>query len=826
MHRVTRTYADPHRCPDCDSPVAGPTRCAACGLNLSGPVAQELFATLQRADLLLARLRTEPSEQPSAATAAPPRAPAYPAYPAPPPPRQVHRRRWTVPVVLLSLGGLCLAAGALLFVAVAWYLLGPSGRTVVLVGLTGVAAVATWLTARRRLDLAAETLATLTAAFLALDLAGARLAGWVEADGYVWLVVSGLVVAAACVVGVAVLRRAGPTLVLPQLTGALALDIATANAFLTWPRATTGLVVALVGLLGLVALRRLGQPVAAVNAGLVGAFGWLALAGTGLVRTLGRLPTHDVDAVAPLVAAGLLVAPLANPSRLVPRVPHDLRVLGGLLAGWMFLVAGTAWFVDTVAEALVVATVGTVATAALALAMPPRASMAGVLRCLATTLAVGPAVIGLFWLLTLGGAVAAAAAEGFQQGGDDWLREYAAWLVGDGVPTWSAVAAAVAVLAATVTWRRAWVRSVPPLSWATLGLLVAASVVLGHVTYVVGALTVLLAGALLQAAAVVGSARRLPLWVPAAGLAVAALLVATYDAGALGVTALLLAAVAVTVLRRGTAAEALAGGLALPALTGLAGLSLATAAGGARTTAALVGVGATLAVALTVGLLGWARSLAGPGRWAAYAASQATALVLTGAGAAAEAGSDWTAGALSLQAAAAAILGIRHRSRLIGAVASGLGLSALWLRLADADVGTPEAYTLPLAGVVLAFGGWAYWRDSTTRSMAVLAPGLGLAVAPSLVLALGAPVSLRALLVGIACLGLVAVGAFARWQAPLLVGAVAGALLVLAEIAPYAVALSWITISLVGVLLLAAGIAWERLARAGRRTWGHLAELR
>ena len=834
MHRVTSRYADPHRCPDCGSPIAGPTRCPACGLSLSGPVAQELFTTLQHADRLLARLRTEPAADAGAVTTGP-SVPTRPAAPTGPVPREPHRRRWSVPVVLLSLGGLCLAVGALLFVAVAWYLLGPSGRTVVLVLLTGLAAAGTWLVARRGLDLAAETLAAVTAAFLAFDLAGARLAGWVATDWQAWLVVTGLIVAVACVGGALALRRAvpGPVLLLPQLAGAAALDVAALSALGFGLPATTGAVITVGGLLGLALLRRAGQPVAAVNAALVAAGGWLVLAGTGLVRTTDRLPTHAADAVLPLVLAALVAAPLATPSRLVPAAPRALRVLGGVLAGWLFLIAGSAWFVDTVAEAVVVATVATALTATLALAMPPRASMAGVLRWLATTLAIGPVVVALAWLLELGGAVAAATAQGsergWEQGAHDWRRAYGLWLTVDAVPTWSALAGAAALLAATLTWRRAWVRAVAPLSWLTLALLLAASVVLGHVTYLVGVVTVLLVAALVQAAAVLGAVRRLPhplQWATASGLAAAALLVATYDAAALGVTAMLLAGVAGLTLRRGSEYEALGAGLALPALAGVAGAAVAVATGSADTTAALVGIGGALAVALSVGLLGWARPLAEPGRRASYAATLGVTLLLTVAGASMGGDPDWTALALTAQAAVAAVLGIRHRSRTIGAVASGMGLAALWLRLAASDVGTPEAYTLPLAGVVLAFGAWAFWRDRSTRSMAVLSPGLGLALAPSLVLALGDPVSARALLVGLACAGLVVVGALARWQAPLAAGAVAGALLVLAELAPYAVALSWITISLVGLVLLAAGVAWERLARAGRRTWGLLAELR
>ena len=47
----------------------------------------------------------------------------------------------SVPVVLLSLGALCLLVAAVVFVAVTWSLLGLTGRTLVLLGVTGLLAL-------------------------------------------------------------------------------------------------------------------------------------------------------------------------------------------------------------------------------------------------------------------------------------------------------------------------------------------------------------------------------------------------------------------------------------------------------------------------------------------------------------------------------------------------------------------------------------------------------------------------------------------------------------------------------------------------------------
>ena len=83
--------------------------------------------------------------------------------------------------------------------------------------------------------------------------------------------------------------------------------------------------------------------------------------------------------------------------------------------------------------------------------------------------------------------------------------------------------------------------------------------------------------------------------------------------------------------------------------------------------------------------------------------------------------------------------------------------------------------------------------------MRLLAPGLTLATVPSLLVALDDPTSLRALLLGLGCLVLVLAGVALRWSAPLVVGSVVGAVLVLRELAPYAADLPpWVVIGLSG----------------------------
>jgi len=98
---------------------------------------------------------------------------------------------------------------------------------------------------------------------------------------------------------------------------------------------------------------------------------------------------------------------------------------------------------------------------------------------------------------------------------------------------------------------------------------------------------------------------------------------------------------------------------------------------------------------------------------------------------------------------------------------------------------------------------------------------------PSLVAMLDDPYSLRALLLGAACLVLVVGGAAFRWSAPLVVGAVVGGLLVLLELAPYAAQVpTWVSIGISGAVLLAAGITWESRMNDVRRASRYVAALR
>ena len=297
-------YADPSRCPDCSTTLPPhPTACPTCGLPLTGAVVHELFATLQAADALMARLR---------AAAVPGPVPPYDAATVAAPPR-ARLGAPSVPRILLGLGVLCLLVAAVTFLAVAWSWLGVGGRTVVLLLLTATSGgLSVWLS-RRDLRLAGESLAVIGFGLLVLDVVGADNAGWFGSLTTGGLVSLAGIVAGVVGAGVAVLQRsAREPMVTPQVAAALGLWAAAAGfAFRTdHPEALAA--IAAVALLGLaVAARALGIPLLAALLAFAGASWWLLLVLLGAERALDHRTVSELvgraDAWPLVVAIGLLV---------------------------------------------------------------------------------------------------------------------------------------------------------------------------------------------------------------------------------------------------------------------------------------------------------------------------------------------------------------------------------------------------------------------------------------------------------------------------------------------------------------------------------------
>jgi hypothetical protein len=153
--------------------------------------------------------------------------------------------------------------------------------------------------------------------------------------------------------------------------------------------------------------------------------------------------------------------------------------------------------------------------------------------------------------------------------------------------------------------------------------------------------------------------------------------------------------------------------------------------------------------------------------------------------------------------------------------------AATWVRLYDVGVQAPEPYTLPTAVVLVLVGLQRLTRDPQLDTLPALLPGLTLAVAPTLLWALVDPLSGRAVAVGLTALVLLLGGTVLRWTAPVLVGWLAGAAIVLRELAPYAAQWpQWVLIGTAGTVLVGAGITWEARLRDLRQAAAYLGRLR
>jgi hypothetical protein len=176
--------------------------------------------------------------------------------------------------------------------------------------------------------------------------------------------------------------------------------------------------------------------------------------------------------------------------------------------------------------------------------------------------------------------------------------------------------------------------------------------------------------------------------------------------------------------------------------------------------------------------------------------------------------SSWALVGTGLLALAVALDADRRALAPVGAL---LLSASSWVRLADAGVGAPEPYVVPVAVLALALGHLRVRRAPGTRSMAAYAPGLALLLLPSLVVAVDGAGAARPLLLGAAALGVLLAGVARRLQAPLVLGGGTLAVLALDQLAPYAAAVPrWSALAAAGTLLVVVG-ATVRAAPPGRR---------
>ena len=186
---------------------------------------------------------------------------------------------------------------------------------------------------------------------------------------------------------------------------------------------------------------------------------------------------------------------------------------------------------------------------------------------------------------------------------------------------------------------------------------------------------------------------------------------------------------------------------------------------------------------------------------------------------------------LALCGVLAAGTAVRPDRREAGYAAAALFVLAAWVRLASWEVGSPEAYTLPVTVPALVVGFVRRRRDPQASSWTAYGPGVSVTLVPSLLAAWGDPDWLRPLLLGTAALLVTLIGARHRLQAPLVLGGGVLALVTLHELAPYiAQAMGaiprWAPPALAGVLLLAIGATYEQRLRDARRVREVLGRMR
>ncbi|WP_031104484.1 SCO7613 C-terminal domain-containing membrane protein [Streptomyces sp. NRRL S-146] len=177
---------------------------------------------------------------------------------------------------------------------------------------------------------------------------------------------------------------------------------------------------------------------------------------------------------------------------------------------------------------------------------------------------------------------------------------------------------------------------------------------------------------------------------------------------------------------------------------------------------------------------------------------------------------------LALCGVIAAGTALRAERHAVGYAATALFVLAAWVRLAAWDVGTPEAYTLPVTVPALLVGALRRRRDPQASSWTAYGPGLAATLVPSLVAAWADPHWTRPLLLGVAALLVTLLGARHHLGAPLVLGGSALALVTLHELAPYVVQVTgalprWAPPALAGLLLLALGATYEQRIRDVRR---------
>ncbi|MEU6213542.1 hypothetical protein ABZ891_27070 [Streptomyces sp. NPDC047023] len=710
--------------------------------------------------------------------------------------------------VLLTLGAVLLAVAALAFTLVSWGSMGIAGRSAVLSVVTAAALGAPVVLLRRGLRSTAESVAAVGLLLTVLDAYAVYAVGLPDTDGTAYAAGAAAVLAAAWAGYGSALRGLRLPLPAAVLAAQLPLPLAAAAA----DAGATGLGWALLVTAALDAALALRLRMAAVPAVLLGAAALL----TGVARSW----SAD-SAGGALAPAALLLAVAALGVTVAWREP---RAWGAAVAGAVAAVVAVGGvarpeLTGSVREAawtvVVHLLVGLPLLAAVRVSALPR----GVRRGLAG----GGALVGAAGALVAGSAAAVAFLAPVRVLGEVWGAGSPAAMPYAPV---AAVPVALLMTAGAAWWlSRALGRSegtvvAVVLSWAGL---VTAPVLLGLPMAVV----------LVAQLAVTAAVGVLALRAPGRGIRIAAAVCAA--AGAAGVSVGALDGRAATfavwgLLGAGCAAGAAYGPASRPVRSGAGVCAVGYATGllvAASAAAELPVSRWSLPVLVVPALV----AALGP-RLGVVRTPVEIAAACSGVPALAFAAGSPTMLALVLALAGVVCAGaaVRPERRTAGWAAGALFTAATWVRLAEAGVTAPEAYTLPVTAAALVVGVLRRRRDPGASSWTAYGPGLAATLLPSLVAAWGDPGWLRPLLLGVSALAVTLAGARWRLQAPLLLGGAVLAAVGLHELAPYVAQVAgalprWVPPALAGLLLLVVGATYEKRLRDARRLRDAIARL-
>ncbi|MFZ2963235.1 MAG: hypothetical protein WA006_00950, partial [Rhodoglobus sp.] len=190
-----------------------------------------------------------------------------------------------------------------------------------------------------------------------------------------------------------------------------------------------------------------------------------------------------------------------------------------------------------------------------------------------------------------------------------------------------------------------------------------------------------------------------------------------------------------------------------------------------------------------------------------------------------------TIGALCLAHVVAFVLARPPFTTAVTWVAIGLAAITALSAIMREAVDPIEWASLPVAIALLATGTVQLRRTAAARSWAWLAPGILVLLLPSLVLTFTDDAVWRLVALGLTCVGLIAIGALARLQAPLILGSIIVLVHAGRTFAPQLRAIYestewWVWAAIGGAIILFLGFTIERRIRNLKSVTARVSQLR